>query len=115
MILPPPVRAASASRRSVSSRSHGRAPAFAITQAATSPEGRGFNRGGQIVGSGTVSNYDRTLGSSCIAERRMLEMVDQGRSTTPFLAFGDRVRIEMHDREGRSVFGAIDQRVVTSR
>jgi fumarylacetoacetate (FAA) hydrolase len=70
---------------------------------------------GAIVGSGTVSNYDRTLGSSCIAERRMLEMVEQGRSTTPFLAFGDRVRIEMHDLEGRSVFGAIDQRVVTSR
>ena len=70
---------------------------------------------GAIVGSGTVSNYDRSLGSSCIAERRMLEQVEQGRSTTPFLAFGDRVRIEMFDRDGRSIFGAIDQRVVRQR
>ncbi len=70
---------------------------------------------GAIIGSGTVSNYDRTLGSSCIAERRMLEMVEQGRSTTNFLAFGDRVRIEMLDRDGRSIFGAIDQRVVPAR
>jgi len=70
---------------------------------------------GAIVGSGTVSNYDRSLGSSCVAERRMLEMLEQGRSTTPFLAFGDRVRIEMFDRDGRSIFGAIDQRVVPVR
>jgi fumarylacetoacetate (FAA) hydrolase len=45
----------------------------------------------------------------------MLEMVEQGKSTTPFLAFGDRVRIEMFDRDGRSIFGAIDQRVVPAR
>ncbi len=70
---------------------------------------------GAIIGSGTVSNYDRSLGSSCIAERRMLEQVDRGAPTTPFLCFGDRVRIEMLDRDGRSVFGAIDQRVVPAR
>jgi len=67
---------------------------------------------GAVVGSGTVSNYDRSRGSSCLAERRMLEQIEHGRATTPFLRFGDRVRIEMFDREGRSIFGAIDQRVV---
>jgi fumarylacetoacetate (FAA) hydrolase len=67
---------------------------------------------GAIVGSGTVSNYDRSLGSSCIAERRMLEQLEQGKPVTPFLRFGDRVRIEMFGRDGTSIFGAIDQRVV---
>lgn len=67
---------------------------------------------GTIVGSGTVSNRDRSLGSTCLAERRMLETIEQGRPVTPFLSFGDRVRIEMFDAAGRSIFGAIDQRVV---
>jgi fumarylacetoacetate (FAA) hydrolase len=67
---------------------------------------------GAIVGSGTVSNYDRSLGSSCIAEQRMLEQIEQGKPVTPFLRFGDRVRIEMFARDGTSIFGAIDQRVV---
>ena len=67
---------------------------------------------GTIVGSGTVSNLDRSLGSTCLAERRMLETLEQGRPVTPFLSFGDRVRIEMFDAGGHSIFGAIDQRVV---
>ena len=67
---------------------------------------------GSIIGSGTVSNYDRSRGSSCLAEKRTLEQIAHGRPTTPFLSFGDRVRIEMLDVEGRSLFGAIDQRVV---
>ncbi|MGH8131416.1 MAG: fumarylacetoacetate hydrolase family protein [Steroidobacteraceae bacterium] len=67
---------------------------------------------GSIVGSGTVSNRDRAHGSTCLAERRMLETLDHGRPMTPFLSFGDRVRIEMVDDAGRSIFGAIDQRVV---
>lgn len=67
---------------------------------------------GTILGSGTVSNYDRSLGSACLAERRMLEKIQLGKPVTPFLKFGDRVRIEMLDREGRSIFGAIDQSVV---
>ena len=70
---------------------------------------------GAVVGSGTVSNYDRSRGSSCLAERRMLEQVEHGRATTPFLSFVDRVRIEMFDRDGRSIFGAIDQKVVPAR
>jgi fumarylacetoacetate (FAA) hydrolase len=67
---------------------------------------------GAIIGSGTVSNYDRSNGSSCLAEKRMLEQIADGKPTTPFMKFGDRVRIEMFDREGRSLFGAIDQKVV---
>jgi fumarylacetoacetate (FAA) hydrolase len=67
---------------------------------------------GTIVGSGTVSNRDRSSGSTCIAEKRMLEMLDGGEARTPFLRFGDRVRIEMLDASGRSIFGAIDQQVV---
>jgi fumarylacetoacetate (FAA) hydrolase len=67
---------------------------------------------GAIIGSGTVSNYDRSLGSCCLAELRMLEILARGTPVTPFLKFGDRVRIEMLDSAGRSIFGAIDQKVV---
>lgn len=67
---------------------------------------------GAIVGSGTVSNVDRSKGSCCLAEKRMLETIDAGKPSTPFMAFGDRVRIEMLDAAGQSIFGAIDQRVV---
>ncbi|MCG4454778.1 fumarylacetoacetate hydrolase family protein [Pseudomonas sp. MMS21-TM103] len=66
---------------------------------------------GTIIGSGTVSNYDRSAGSSCLAEKRMLEIIEQGEASTPFLQFGDRVRIEMFDAAGHSLFGAIDQAV----
>jgi fumarylacetoacetate (FAA) hydrolase len=67
---------------------------------------------GAIVGSGAVSNADRSVGSACIAEKRALETIAEGKPATPFLKFGDRVRIEMLDAEGRSLFGAIDQQVV---
>jgi fumarylacetoacetate (FAA) hydrolase len=66
---------------------------------------------GTIIGSGTVSNYDRSKGSACLAEKRTLESMQGGRVLTPFLKFGDRVRIEMLDAAGKSIFGAIDQRV----
>jgi fumarylacetoacetate (FAA) hydrolase len=69
---------------------------------------------GTIVGSGTVSNHDRSRGSSCLAERRTLEQIDGGQPVTPFLRFGDEVRIEMFDDAGRSIFGAIEQRVVAA-
>jgi fumarylacetoacetate (FAA) hydrolase len=69
-------------------------------------------RAGTIVGSGTVANRDPAAGSSCIAERRALEQVAHGEPRTPFLKEGDRVRIEMPDDRGRSIFGAIDERVV---
>ncbi|MCU0897638.1 MAG: fumarylacetoacetate hydrolase family protein [Burkholderiales bacterium] len=66
---------------------------------------------GAIIGSGTVSNKDRSSGSTCLAEKRMLEIVESGEAKTPFLKFGDRVRIEMLDANGHSIFGAIDQQV----
>lgn len=66
---------------------------------------------GSIIGSGTISNADRSCGSACIAERRMLETIDGGKPVTPFLRFGDSVRIDMHLPDGSSVFGAISQRV----
>ena len=79
--------------------------------------------GGAIIGSGTVSNRDADggpgkpvpdggVGYSCIAEIRTVETILHGAAKTPFLNFGDRVRIEMNDAQGRSIFGAIDHEVV---
>ena len=71
---------------------------------------------GTTIGSGTVSNADyRSVGSACIAERRAIELADHGSITTQYMRFGDRVRIEMFDTDGHSIFGAIDQRVVPAR
>lgn len=67
---------------------------------------------GTVLGSGTVSNEDASKGFSCIAEVRMIETIRDGKPTTPFLRHGDTVRIEMKDADGRSVFGAIEQKVV---
>jgi len=75
---------------------------------------------GTILGAGTVSNRDADggpgkpiseggLGYSCVAELRVVETIKNGKPSTPFLKFGDHVKIEMLDAEGRSIFGAIDQ------
>ena len=64
---------------------------------------------GTIGGSGTVANEDESLGASCLAERRMLEIISTGKPETPFMSFGDIIRIEMLDHEGLSLFGAIEQ------
>ena len=76
---------------------------------------------GAIIGSGTISNKDGDgpgkpiaeggVGYSCVAERRVIETIRSGEPTTPFLRFGDTVRIEMKDKAGRSIFGAIEQTV----
>lgn len=66
---------------------------------------------GTIVGSGTIANQDTTKGASCFAEKRTVETLEHGKPLTPFMKFGDVVRIEMFDREGRSIFGAIEQRI----
>jgi fumarylacetoacetate (FAA) hydrolase len=77
---------------------------------------------GTIIGSGTVSNKDKSggagkpigeggLGYSCIAEIRMIETIAHGKPSTPFMKFGDTVRIEMKDKTGHSIFGAIEQTV----
>jgi fumarylacetoacetate (FAA) hydrolase len=70
---------------------------------------------GTIVGSGTVANVDVKRGTSCITERRVIETLEHGNPCTPFLRFGDRVRIEMLDADGQSIFGAIEQTVAQAR
>jgi fumarylacetoacetate (FAA) hydrolase len=71
---------------------------------------------GTIIGSGTISNENyRVVRSACIAERRAIEIEDHGAAVTDYMRFGDRVRIEMLDDEGRSIFGAIDQRIVPAK
>ncbi len=66
---------------------------------------------GSIVGSGTISNHDRATGSCCLAEQRMIEIIEQGQPATPFMKVGDSVAIEMFDAAGRSIFGRIEQQV----
>ena len=66
---------------------------------------------GTIVGSGTIANEDTGKGASCFAEKRTVETLATGTPQTPFMSFGDLVRIEMLDRDGRSIFGAIEQRI----
>jgi fumarylacetoacetate (FAA) hydrolase len=66
---------------------------------------------GTVIGSGTVSNEDRSRGSSCLAEKRMLEQIDHGKVTTSFLRFGDHVEIEMYHPDGSSLCGKISQKV----
>lgn len=68
---------------------------------------------GTVIGAGTVSNHDRSKGSSCIVERRMLEIVEEGgEAKTPFMKHGDTIKIEMPDISGKSPFGIINQKVV---
>lgn len=67
---------------------------------------------GTILGSGTVSNRDRARGISCLAERRMIETIEEGAPKTPFMKVGDTIEIEMFDDDGVSIFGAIQQKVV---
>ncbi|MGH8427083.1 MAG: fumarylacetoacetate hydrolase family protein [Gammaproteobacteria bacterium] len=66
---------------------------------------------GTLVGSGTIANEDTGKGASCLAEQRTVETLRDGKATTPFLKFGDTVRIEMLDVDGKSIFGAIEQTV----
>ena len=64
---------------------------------------------GTIVGSGTIANEDTAKGASCLAEQRTVETLRDGKPSTPFLKFGDRVRIDITDAAGASLFGAIEQ------
>ena len=68
-------------------------------------------RAGSIVGSGTVSNKDWSKGYSCIAEKRCIETIQDGKPKTEFMKFGDTIRIEMKNKAGQSVFGAIEQAI----
>ena len=64
---------------------------------------------GTILGSGTISNRDPAVGSSCLQEKRMIETIETGKPVTPFMRFGDKIKIEMLDAAGESIFGAIEQ------
>lgn len=66
---------------------------------------------GTIVGSGTIANEDTSRGASCFAERRTIETLETGKPITPFMSFGDVVRVEMKDRAGNDIFGAIEQKI----
>jgi fumarylacetoacetate (FAA) hydrolase len=66
---------------------------------------------GTIVGSGTVANEDTSLGASCFAELRTVETLRDGKPSTPFMKYGDTLRVEMLDRSGTTIFGAIEQRI----
>jgi len=68
-------------------------------------------RAGSIIGSGTISNKEAKKGYACIAEKRCLETIADGEPKTPFMKFGDTIRIEMLDANGKSIFGAISQQV----
>jgi len=66
---------------------------------------------GTLVGSGTIANQDTSKGASCLAEQRTVETLRDGKALTPFLSFGDTVRIEVTDTNGASIFGAIEQTI----
>ncbi|MFK7926683.1 MAG: fumarylacetoacetate hydrolase family protein [Myxococcota bacterium] len=66
---------------------------------------------GTILGSGTISNVDRARGSSCLSEKRMIEIIDSGSASTEYMKHGDHIRIEMLNEDGHSLFGAVDQTV----
>ena len=70
-------------------------------------------RNGMLLGSGTFSNADyRVTGSACLAEQRAIEAIEHGESKTSWIQFGERLRFEMLDAEGKSVFGALEHRFV---
>ena len=66
---------------------------------------------GYIIGSGTVSNEDPNVGSSCLAEKRMIEKINEGEFKTPFMKVGDTIKIEMKNKKGENLFGTIFQKV----
>jgi fumarylacetoacetate (FAA) hydrolase len=68
---------------------------------------------GTMIGTGTISNHDLSAGFACLMEARLVEQVEIGAAKTPFLQFGDTVRLEMRDASGASVFGAIEQKVIS--
>jgi fumarylacetoacetate (FAA) hydrolase len=70
---------------------------------------------GTLVGSGTIANQDTGKGASCLAEQRTVEKLRDGEPSTPFLKYGDTVRIEITDADGASIFGAIEQTIAPLR
>jgi fumarylacetoacetate (FAA) hydrolase len=70
---------------------------------------------GTIVGSGTIANQDTSRGASCLAEQRTVETLRDGKPSTPFLKFGDRLKIDITDASGASIFGSIEQQITPHR
>jgi fumarylacetoacetate (FAA) hydrolase len=70
---------------------------------------------GTIVGSGTIANQDTSRGASCLAEQRTVETLRDGKPSTPFLKFGDRLKIDIPDASGDSIFGSIEQQITPHR
>jgi fumarylacetoacetate (FAA) hydrolase len=66
---------------------------------------------GTLVGSGTIANEDTDKGASCLAEQRTVETLRDGKASTPFLSFGDTVKIDVTDASGKSIFGSIEQEI----
>jgi fumarylacetoacetate (FAA) hydrolase len=70
---------------------------------------------GTIIGSGTISNEDPSVGSSCLAEKRMLEKINEGEIRTPFMKVGDTIKMEVRNESGGNIFGTIFQKVVKAK
>jgi fumarylacetoacetate (FAA) hydrolase len=70
---------------------------------------------GTIIGSGTVSEDKEGVGSSCLVEKRMIETIQNGKPTTPFMKPGDRIEIFMLNKDGENIFGTIDQKVIAAK
>jgi fumarylacetoacetate (FAA) hydrolase len=67
---------------------------------------------GAMIGSGTIANEDESLGSSCLAEKRVLEIIKDGKAVTPFMSFGDDIEIKMLSKDGHNIFGTIHNTIV---
>lgn len=67
---------------------------------------------GAMIGSGTIANEDESLGSSCLAEKRVLEVIKDGKAVTPFMSFGDDIEIKMLSKDGENIFGTIHNTIV---
>lgn len=93
-------------------RAHGGAGAFSFARLISHCAATRRLSAGTIIGTGTVSNDDPRAGSSCLSEVRVLEILRDGAPKTPFLSFGDRVRMEARADDGSTPFGALDQEVV---
>lgn len=72
-------------------------------------------KAGTIIGSGTVANDDPAVGSSCLAEKRMIETINEGAAKTPFMKVGDTIKVEMFDPNGKNIFGTISQKVIQAK
>lgn len=93
-------------------RAHGQAMAFGFHELVAHAARTRTLVAGTIIGSGTVSNADfKQVGSSCLTEKRAIEIIDHGAPRTPFMAFGDTISMEARTLDGRVLFGPIKQKV----